>query len=152
EGGPGSVAQAVGQAGGQELSAGFWTLLREHRLPFFKDARPLWRISVPPQASVPVRPAEVRPAEVQSAQARPAETWPGDALLDWGGAQIWLKSDASPAAIRQLADKAGGHATCYTPAPGVEPFHPLPEGLMRFHQQLKHQMDPHGIFNPGRMY
>ena len=112
-------------------------MLREHSLPFFKDSRPLWRVSVPPQAP---------------AQGRPAEAWPGDTLLDWGGAQVWLKSDASPASIRQLADRAGGHATCYTPAPGVEPFHPLPDGLMRFHQQLKRQMDPHGVFNPGRMY
>jgi glycolate oxidase FAD binding subunit len=142
EGGEGSVAQAVGQVRPAEaLDAGFWALLRERRLPFFQDPRPLWRIAIP-QASMQVRPAQVRPG--------PA--WPGDVLLDWGGAQVWLKSDAPPALIRQLAGDAGGHAMCFTPTPGVEPLHPLPDDLMRFHQRLKHQMDPHGIFNPGRMY
>jgi len=142
EGGQGSVAQAVEQAGNQKrpteaLDNSFWTLLREHRLPFFQVPRPLWRISMPPQAAMQVRPAEV---------------WPGDVLVDWGGAQVWLKSDAPSVDIRHLAGDAGGHAMCFTPVAGVEPFHPLPEDLMRFHQQLKRQMDPHGLFNPGRMY
>lgn len=73
-------------------------------------------------------------------------------MLDWGGVQVWLKSDAPPALIRKLATDAGGHAMFFTPTPGVEPFHPLPDDLMRFHRQLKRQLDPHGIFNPGRMY
>ena len=152
EGGEGSVAQAVERAGdlvrpaevrpAQPLDDGFWTLLRERRLPFFQDPRPLWRVSLPPQDIGQGRPAEGRPGTV----------WPGDVLLDWGGAQTWLKSDAPPVLIRKLAGDFGGHAMCFTPTPGVEPFHPLPDGLMRFHQQLKRQMDPHGIFNPGRMY
>ena len=138
EGGRGSVAQAVEQADGQvrpaeALGNGFWTLLREHRLPFFEDPRPLWRLSLP-------------------AQVWAAQPWLGDVLMDWGGAQLWLKSDAPSATIRQLAGDAGGHAMCFTPVAGVEPFHPLPDDLMRFHRQLKQQMDPHGLFNPGRMY
>ena len=138
EGGQGSVTQAIEQAGAQMqpadgLDNDFWTLLREHRLPFFQDPRPLWRLSIP-------------------AQAWAAQPWLGDVLVDWGGVQLWLKSDASPADIRQLAGDAGGHAMCFTPAAGVEPFHPLPKDLMRFHQRLKRQMDPHGLFNPGRMY
>ena len=31
-------------------------------------------------------------------------------------------------------------------------FHPLPTGLMNLHRRLKQAFDPHGIFNPGRMY
>lgn len=148
EGGQGSVAQAVEQVRPAEvrpagsgpaqdllpetLDDGFWVLLREHRLPFFQDARPLWRISLPAQTAV--------------------QTWPGDILLDWGGAQVWLKSEAAPALIRKLAADAGGHAMCFASSPETEPFHPLPDDLMRFHRQLKQQLDPHGVFNPGRMY
>lgn len=29
---------------------------------------------------------------------------------------------------------------------------PLPAPLFRYHQQLKQQLDPCGVFNPGRMY
>ena len=32
------------------------------------------------------------------------------------------------------------------------PLHPLTEVLMRYHLQLKAQLDPQRIFNPGRMY
>jgi glycolate oxidase FAD binding subunit len=34
----------------------------------------------------------------------------------------------------------------------AEPFTPLPQALLRFHQQLKQQLDPRGLFNPGRLY
>ena len=34
--------------GGEEVAAGsYWADLREHRLPFFRSARTLWRLSVP---------------------------------------------------------------------------------------------------------
>lgn len=132
EGGTGSVNAALDRIGGRDLDMQFWEQLREHRLPFFDDTRPLWRISLPNNT--------------------PIALMPGDVLIDWAGAQRWLKSDASANAIRQSAQAAGGHATCFTPSLAVEPFHPLAAPLLRFHQQLKQQLDPHGIFNPGRMY
>ncbi|SAL24046.1 glycolate oxidase subunit GlcE [Caballeronia telluris] len=132
EGGTGSVRAALDRIGGEHLDPAFWTSLREQRLAFFDDPRPLWRLSLPNDT--------------------PLVALPGDALLDWGGAQRWLKSDAPAATIRQIASAAGGHATCFTQAPGIEPFHPLAAPLMRFHRQLKQRLDPHGVFNPGRMY
>lgn len=132
EGGTGSVHAALQQVGGEPLDSQFWGDLREHRLPFFADSRPLWRLSLPDNT--------------------PLLALPGDTLLDWGGAQRWLKSDADAARIREIAHAAGGHATCFTPTPGVEPFSPLPEALTRLHRQLKSRMDPGGIFNPSRMY
>ena len=36
--------------------------------------------------------------------------------------------------------------------PTREPFQPLPPALLRVHRQLKAQLDPHAIFNPGRLY
>ncbi|HEY3598269.1 MAG TPA: glycolate oxidase subunit GlcE [Paraburkholderia sp.] len=132
EGGVGSVASAVDRIGGNELEPRFWDDLREHRLAFFADPRPLWRLSLP--------------------NASPLLDLPGDTLLDWAVAQRWLKSDAPAATIRQIAHAAGGHATCFTPRVDAEPFTPLPPALLRFHRQLKQQLDPHSLFNPGRLY
>ncbi len=135
EGGTGSVASALDQIGGTELDLNFWRDLRERRLAFFDDSRPLWRLSLP--------------------NASPLVDLPGDSLLDWAGAQRWLKSDAPATAIRQIARAAGGHATCFTPDGATdlsEPFAPLAPALLRFHRQVKQQLDPRGIFNPGRLY
>jgi len=132
EGGAGSVASARDRIGGDELDPRFWDALREHRLGFFDDPRALWRLSLP--------------------NASPLVPLPGDTLLDWAGAQRWLKSNAPAATIRQIAHAAGGHATCFTPHAHAEPFTPLPAALLRFHRQLKQQLDPRGLFNPGRLY
>jgi glycolate oxidase FAD binding subunit len=133
EGGTGSVQGALVRLGGEEIDAEFWTLLREQRHPFFsaEDPRPLWRLSVPMQT--------------------PPLVLDGDWLVDWAGAQRWLRSSASAVEIRAAAENAGGHASCFTP--GVaEPFHPLQPIVLHYHRQLKQQFDPRGIFNPGRMY
>jgi glycolate oxidase FAD binding subunit len=132
EGGAGSVASALDRIGGEPLEPRFWDDLREHRLAFFDDPRPLWRLSLP--------------------SASPLLDLPGATLLDWGGAQRWLKSAAPAATLRQIAHAAGGHATCFTPHTDAEPFTPLPPALLRFHRQLKQQLDPRGLFNPGRLY
>ncbi|MDE2439943.1 MAG: glycolate oxidase subunit GlcE [Betaproteobacteria bacterium] len=132
EGGEGSVRDARQKLGGQETSSDFWAALRDHRLPFFADPRPLWRLSV-------------------SSHRSPLNL-PGASIVDWGGAQIWLKSSAPADEIRQLARTAGGHASCFTPGIDDSPLMPLPAALLRIHQQVKAQLDPRGIFNPGRMY
>ena len=132
EGGSGSVKSAVDRIGRDEIDCAFWDALRDHRLPFFADTRPLWRLSLP--------------------NATPLMQLPGDALLDWAGAQRWLKSDAAAAEIRQLAHAAGGHATCFTPSPDREPFQPLAAPLLRYQHQLKRRLDPSGVLNPGRLY
>ncbi|MDI3515530.1 MAG: glycolate oxidase binding subunit [Rhodocyclaceae bacterium] len=132
EGGEGSVAAARQHLGGEEIPPAFWQALREHELAFFRDRRPLWRVSVA-NDSRPALPA-------------------GKQLIDWGGAQRWLKTDADADAIRAAAQAAGGHASCFTPGVVDSPLQPLPEVLMRYHRQLKAQLDPQGIFNPGRMY
>lgn len=75
---------------------------------------------------------------------------PGDQLIDWGGAQRWVKSSAEAQIIREIARQAGGHATSHTNT--EQPFQPLAAPLLRYQQSLKSQLDPQGIFNPGRMY
>ncbi|WP_429302555.1 glycolate oxidase subunit GlcE [Paraburkholderia sp. GAS199] len=152
EGGVGSVASAADRIGGERLDARFWLALREQRLAFFDDPRPLWRVSLPNALpnGLPDGLADVTSSATTSATPSPA--LPGSILLDWAGAQRWLKSDAPAATIRQIAHAAGGHATCFTPGTGAEPFTPLPEPLLRLHRQLKRQLDPRGVFNPGRFY
>lgn len=131
EGGEAMVDASRRQLGGETLDNAYWADLRERRLPFFRDPRHLWRLSLPPNTP---------PLEL-----------PGEVLVDWGGAQRWLLTDADTGSIHALAAAHGGHASCY--AAGCEqPFQPLSPVLMRYHRQLKAQMDPHGIFNPGRMY
>ncbi|HTH59894.1 MAG TPA: glycolate oxidase subunit GlcE [Paraburkholderia sp.] len=132
EGGIGSVRGAREALGGADADASFWTRLRAFELPFFQDARPLWRLSLPVGA--------------------PFAALPGDALIDWGGAQRWLKTDADANDVRRVARDLGGHATAFTPAVTDTPFQPLPDALLKLHQRLKTQLDPQGIFNPGRLY
>ncbi len=133
EGNRGSVDAARRHIGGEPVDDGeFWARLRDHRLPFFTGPGTLWRLSLPIAGDHPAL--------------------PGASLMDWGGAQYWLKSNSDAAAIREWASGAGGWATCFAAAAGVEPFHPLPAALMHYHRALKAQLDPQGIFNPGRLY
>ena len=133
------VAAAAAMLGGETLDGldgdGFWTALREQTLPFFtRTGGPLWRVSVPPGA---------------------ATTAPdgGDALVDWGGAQRWLRTDAPAAHVRAAAARAGGHATLFRGGDRTgEVFHPLAPAVRKLHARLKAAFDPAGILNPGRMY
>ena len=132
EGGEGSVSAAHERLGGEQLEACWWDDLNEQRLSFFDEDQPLWRLSLPHNT--------------------PLLSLPGRQLIDWGGAQRWLKSDAEAAYIRQVVDEVGGHATCFSHGLTDTPFQPLPPALMRYHRNLKQQLDPRGIFNPGRLY
>ncbi|MBC3361805.1 glycolate oxidase subunit GlcE [Pseudomonas sp. SWRI154] len=130
EGGEGSVSAAHQRLGGEVIDDQYWTALNEHRLPFFDEGLPLWRLSLPN----PIGPLAL----------------PGAHLIDWAGAQRWLKTDADT--VQTLARELGGHATCYCPGATDTPFQPLAPALLRYHRQLKAQLDPQGLFNPGRMY
>lgn len=132
EGGEGSVAAAHERLGGERIDPVYWQELNEHRLDFFNSGLPLWRLSLPTNTGL---------LDIT-----------GEHLIDWGGAQRWLASEDDHATIRAKAAAAGGHATCYSHGLHDSPFQPLPPTLLRYHRQLKSQLDPHGLFNPGRMY
>ena len=134
-GGEQALAAARQALGGEplEADADFWTELREQRLPFFGQAAPLWRLSLPP--------------------ATPLADAPGATLLDWGGAQRWLVGDVDAGELRERAARAGGHATRFRHHDGQgEVFQPLPAPLLALHRRVKQALDPGCLFNPGRLY
>ncbi len=131
-----AVDAAIARMGGQTLAYAdaYWDALREQTHEFFAEtAQGLWRLSLPSVAA--------------------AITLPGEQLIEWGGAQRWLKTDADAATIRAAAAQAGGHATLFRGGDkSVGVFHPLQPAVARIHRHLKNTFDPAGIFNRGRMY
>ena len=136
--GAASALKAAGEIiGGEAMESGqaqsFWRAMREQTHPFFGSDKPLWRMSVP--------------------SITPPLALPGEELIEWGGSQRWLASNADARTIRAAAAQSGGHATLFRAADksaGV--FTPLVPALAKIHGNLKQAFDPAGIFNPGRMY
>ncbi|WP_198120271.1 glycolate oxidase subunit GlcE [Massilia rhizosphaerae] len=130
-----AVDAARTRIGGEALddADAWWRALREHEGAFFTDPGGLWRLSLPTVA--------------------PSLAAPGTQLIEWGGAQRWLRTDADAGAIRAAAARAGGHATLFRGGDrraGV--FQPLAPAVHAIHRQLKNAFDPAGVFNRGRMY
>jgi glycolate oxidase FAD binding subunit len=132
-----AVHAAAAELGGERFDDdAFWLSLREHTHAFFADPRPLWRLSIAPASAI--------------------DDLDGPVLIEWQGAQRWLKSDAGPARIRAAASASGGHATRFRAGatPGVidHVFHPLPAPMLALHRRLKAEFDPHSLFNRGRLH
>ena len=132
-----AVNAALHRLQGDDVADGaaFWRALREQTHGFF-DCASLWRLSLPPACS--------------------ALILKGEQLIEWGGAQRWLKVEADldmAANIRKAVAAVGGHATLFRGGDkSIGVFHPLAPAVARIHQRLKLAFDPAGIFNPGRMY
>lgn len=111
----------------------YWNSLRDQTHPFFR-LRPLWRLSLPPTT--------------------PALGL-GDMLIEWNGGLRWLgDGDVEPDFIRMAAARHGGHATLFRHdgASAVPVFHPVSPGVRVISQRLKQELDPTGVFNPGRLF
>jgi glycolate oxidase FAD binding subunit len=127
-----TIRAAHTQIGGEATasSAYFWETVREQTHPFFSRSEPLWRLSLPPAATLDM----------------PED----DVLMDWGGGLRWWYTDKPAAEIEALASEHGGYAYLFrsaTPVVGATP----PSSLLAIHQRLKKSFDPHGIFNPSLM-
>ncbi len=116
-------------------SSQFWMDIRDHKHHFFgRTDKPLWRLSLSPAAD------EIK--QINDNQ-----------FIEWGGAQRWVNTNTPSNIIQSSASSRNGYATLFQgDIPEVSCFPKLDKTLMKFHKQLKENMDPHGIFNPGRMY
>ena len=140
-----AVTRMTADAGGHQVDNAEampnWRACRDHRLPFFvtaSDAAPdLWRLSLP--------------------QTAPVLDVPWAQLVEWQGAQRWLRAPAAAAAgLRELAARHGGSATLFVVALADDPqaqnrFSPLAAALKPIHQRLKAEFDPAGIFDADRL-
>lgn len=139
-----AVEAACQSLGGERLdeaqAASDWALTRDLGLPWFQERGgcDLWRLSV--------------------AQTAPVLDLPEPPLVEWHGAQRWVRAlPADAQRLREAAARSGGHATLFAAAadrgaPAGGRFAPLAPPLERIHRELKREFDPVGIFNRGRMY
>ncbi len=131
-----AVAAAQSQLGGEPVppdeARRFWLSLREQSHDFFAGDEALWRISLP----------SVTPPLAVS----------GTTLVEWGGAQRWLRSGMAAESLRSMVMAQGGHAVRFRGGDASIPaFHALSQPMLSLHRRLKRAFDPRGIFNPGRM-
>ncbi len=138
-----AVASGLQYIGGEVVDANeadaFWIAQRDQTHAFFAH-QPLWRVSVPPQTE---------------------SLGLGATMIEWNGGLRWIAADASTLTaegargLRERVARSGGHATLYRYAErpsDVTIFHPLQPGLRNINQRLKQELDPAGIFNPGRLF
>ncbi len=128
-----ACARLGGSVVAQAEAAEFWQELREQSAEFFAGEAALWRLSVP--------------------SAAPPLELPAATLIEWGGAQRWMRGDADPSRRRDVAARAGGQATRVRGGDkSVGVFSPLSPALMEVHRRLKQSFDPYGVFNHGRLF
>ncbi len=108
--------------------AAFWQELREQQLLFFAGEAPLWRLSVP--------------------SAAPLLDLPGKSLLDWGGAQRWLRTSAKAIDVLRAVETAGGHAMLIRDAERPKPLRASTAITAHLANELRRAFDPSAIFNP----
>jgi len=126
-----AAAQAELDFDEQPDGAAWWQQLREQRLAFFADDRPLWRLALTPDA---------------------ARVTPPAGLLDWAGCQYWIKSEEDSTSMRARYGDCG-QLSCFRGGDRTgEVFAPLPAALAELHRRVKHAFDPAGVLNPGRLY
>ncbi|MEJ8473587.1 glycolate oxidase subunit GlcE [Roseibium algae] len=134
-------AERIEEAASQKL----WGDIRDCA-PIASGQDPVWRISVAPTVGAKL---------VEALQALFAV----EAYYDWSGGLVWLKCldgvlhDTEVRSV--IAQCGGGHATLVradaSKRSSVPVFQPQPAPLAALAKRLKHQFDPIGILNPGRM-
>ncbi len=124
------VAHALDVVGGERGDASIWSVVRDHRLPFFDThtGLALWRISLPVAAPFP--------------------DIAGEWLVEWGGALRWCRTTADAEHVRALVAALGGHAHEFSAPAGFARVDAL---VGTYQQRLKHAFDPKGIFNVDRV-
>lgn len=112
----------------------FWDNLREHQLGFFtQDDSPLFRFSI--NANAP--------------HVLDDKPW----LFNWSGSQRWLKGEFDLAELSEMAKQMGGEVQLYEGGQAEQERSLQNNPVMqRLHKNVKQALDPHAIFNRGRLY
>jgi glycolate oxidase FAD binding subunit len=140
-----ACAQLLAHIPGQRLDAteadAQWTAVRNQTAAFFERPTPehaLWRLSVP--------------------QTAPALPWDGAQLVEWHGGLRWVWARPETASqLQAWAKQQGGGAMQFVAACAVSmgaegQFASKNAAEMGISRALKASFDPHGVFNPGRLF
>jgi len=130
-----AVETAAKSLGGDQIDGEFWESLRDQQLDIFSgsDTRPLWRFSVKPTSYALLDDDSL--------------------LIDWGGAQRFVRAASSLGEMSAIAERAGGYATRISNNDENKEFmQPPGAGLRSVHERLKQAFDPARILNRGRLY
>ena len=110
----------------------YWESLRDHEHDFFSSPDKIWRYSVKSTT------------ELQK---------DGSSLVDWGGAQRWVRADGSVDNMAKECDGRAGKVSLFRGRESHEDVcHPMAEPLQQLHKGLKSRFDPDFLLNPGRLY
>lgn len=131
----------------EQDSRALWRSIRQVK-PFAGEAaqaRPLWRLSVPP---------------AQGHRLADLITPAAQMFYDWGGGLVWLAmpfaNEPDAGSVRGAVAELGGHATLIrAPASvraAVNVFTPEEPALAALNKRVKESFDPKGVLNPGRMW
>lgn len=133
-------------------SRAFWREVRNgDLLPSAAPGEMLWRLTLPP-------------AGAAATLGRLAAVCDGDLLVDWLGGLVWFAAapandgtaDDLSARVRTAAAQGEGHAVLVRAPDDVRArvavFGEPDPALMALTRRIKHNFDPRGILNPGRMY
>lgn len=135
------LAELPGQRMDNAVAAPDWEQLRHQTLPFFTQPgadRVLWRLSLP--------------------QTAPALDLPWPQLVEWQGGLRWVWAPVeAAAALQSAARRVGGNASIFIAAyvdksRATGTFSPENPAALEIARRVKQQFDPHGIFNPQRLY
>lgn len=114
----------------------FWYRLREQKLPFFDTDETLWRFSVGAAQGL--------------LNEIPANEW----LIDWGGAQRWLRGSAYTLdQLNALLPAGAGEACAFRRGDRLGEVFAAPAAPVKLlHSRLKAAFDPDRLLNRGRLY
>ncbi|UZW57056.1 FAD-binding protein [Sphingobium sp. JS3065] len=122
---------------GPEADA-FWAGIRDLR--YLPGDRTVWRINIPPRALQPLL----------SALLPRGASW----VADWAGGLVWIALDGAAEAVRDAAQRNGGHAMLLRASERMRAetptFHPSEPALAALEGRVRRAFDPLGLFETGR--
>lgn len=117
----------------EECDASLWQALVDWSLPELCAAPPVWVLDVAP--------------------ATPLADTPGTVILDWAGARRVLGDRIAAVEAQTRAARGNGHALAHGCGElATDVLAPPPAALRDLLRRVKAALDPHGVFNPGRLH